>query len=198
MRILLTRHGQSTGNLLKILQGQGDFPLTVQGKDESIKLGEEIRDKFTPIDNIYSSDLPRAKETTEIISTILGINSVTYDMRLREHDCGFLQGEVFKEEYKIEYLDPLFADHDFRIPEGESINEMKQRVNEVFNEIVTKSKEKESILIVTHGGVLSRLLKQILNLLPEKAVFENCCINIIERKTQNNSWQLTYFNNEKL
>lgn len=192
MRILLVRHGQSTGNLQRILQGQGDFPLTAQGKDEANQLGEEIKAKFTPIDRIYSSDLPRAKETTEIISTILGKSNITYDTRLREHDCGFLQGEVFKEEYKTDYLDPLSADHDFRIPEGESINEMKQRIEEVFNETVNNSKEKDSILIITHGGVLSRLLKQILNLLPDNAVFGNCSIFVIERESPNSDWKITF------
>ena len=193
MRILIIRHGESTGNLNRIMQGQGPFPLTEKGKIQAVLAAKEIKDNFDSICCIYSSDLTRAKESTDIIYKILGITKVTFDQRLREHDCGFLEGKVFTEELKKKYLEPGFTDHDFCIPEGESRNEMTKRIKESFEEIVSKTQENSTIMIITHGGVLGRLLKSILNLLPEENTFANCKINLIERKTKKDDWKLVIY-----
>ncbi|MHA1186136.1 MAG: histidine phosphatase family protein [Candidatus Heimdallarchaeota archaeon] len=100
MRILVIRHGQSTGNLNRIFQGQGAFPLTDKGKIQAVLVAKKIKDSFESIDCIYSSDLIRAKESTEIIGNILGRSKVIFDQRLREHDCGVLEGKVFSEELR--------------------------------------------------------------------------------------------------
>ncbi|MHA1125312.1 MAG: histidine phosphatase family protein [Candidatus Heimdallarchaeota archaeon] len=196
MQILLVRHGESTGNLNRIFQGQGAFPLTNKGKIQAVLAAKEIKDNFTSICCIYSSDLVRAKESTEIISNILDIKDITYDQRLREHNCGVLEGKVFSEELKEKYLTPGMKDHDLRIPEGESRNEMNKRIRESFEEIVTKTNKKDTVMIITHGGVLGRLLKTILNLVPEDKNFENCKVNLIERKTKTDNWKLLLCNGE--
>ena len=117
MRILVVRHGQSTGNLNRIFQGQGPFPLTNKGKIQAVLVAKELKDKFDSINCIYSSDLVRAKESTEIVSNILGITEVIFEKRFREHNCGILEGKVFTEELKEKYLVPGNKDHDLRIPD---------------------------------------------------------------------------------
>ena len=199
MRILLIRHGQSTGNLNRILQGQGNYPLTNKGKIQAVLIAKEIKDKFDSIGCIYSSDLLRAKETTEIVSGILGVKDITFDKRLREHDCGFLTGKAFTEELKKKYLDPMRTDNDFRIPEAETLNEMTKRIRDAFEELVNKSKETITILIITHGGTLNHLLKSHLDILPEDHKgFRNCSVNIIERKSEKDEWKLILYDGKKV
>ncbi|MHA1245394.1 MAG: histidine phosphatase family protein [Candidatus Heimdallarchaeota archaeon] len=197
MRILVIRHGQSTGNLNRIFQGQGAFPLTDKGKIQAVLVAKKIKDSFESIDCIYSSDLIRAKESTEIIANILGRSKVIFDQRLREHDCGVLEGKVFSEELREKYLEPSNKDPDLRIPEGESSNEMNKRIKVSFEEIVKKTDENSTIMIITHGGVLGRLLKSILKLLPEGKTFSNCQINLIERKSKTDKWKLSLYNGEE-
>ena len=197
MRILVVRHGESTGNLNRIFQGHGPFSLTDKGKIQAVLVAKKIKDSFESINSIYSSDLVRAKETTEIISNILAISKVTYDQRLREHDCGVLEGKVFSEDLMTKYLDPGNKDPNYRIPEGESSNEMNERIKASFEEIVKKTDENRTIMILTHGGVLGRLLKVILKVLPEDKRFENCSINLLERESKKDEWKLTIYNGQK-
>ena len=132
MHILIVRHGQSTGNLNRIFQGQGPFPLTDKGKIQAVLVAKELKDKYESIDCIYSSDLVRAKESTEIIANILGITEVNFVEGFREHNCGILEGKIFTEELMEKYLAPWNKDHDLRIPEGESRNEMNNRIIIIF------------------------------------------------------------------
>ncbi|MHA1365415.1 MAG: histidine phosphatase family protein [Candidatus Heimdallarchaeota archaeon] len=44
---------------------------------------------------------------------------------------------------------------------------MNKRIKVTFEEIVKKTDENSTIMIITHGGVLGRLLKSILKFLPE-------------------------------
>ena len=57
------------------------------------------------------------------------------------------------------------------------------RVWNGFRNIVKENKEKESILIVTHGGCIRSVIAKILQaseLVFDNLKQENCCINIIE------------------
>ncbi len=111
MHILIVRHGQSTGNLNRIFQGQGPFPLTDKGKIQAVLVAKELKDKYESIDCIYSSDLVRAKESTEIIANILGITEVNFVEGFREHNCGILEGKIFTEIYFDDYsFDQTFPD----------------------------------------------------------------------------------------
>jgi broad specificity phosphatase PhoE len=197
MRILIVRHGESTGNLNKIFQGQGSYPLTEKGKIQAVLVAKELKDKYNSIDCIYSSDLVRAKESAEIIANILGITEVTFVKGFREHNCGILQDKVFSDELIEKYLKPSMEEHSLKIPDGESRNEMVARISTAFDQIVSKTKEKSTILIITHGGVLGRLFKEILNLLPPEKNFENCKINLLERKSKNDDWKLVIYNGQE-
>jgi broad specificity phosphatase PhoE len=62
----LVRHGETDWNKQRIIQGQEDIPLNetgIQQAENAAKLMKSI-----PFDLAYSSDLMRAKRTTEIIA----------------------------------------------------------------------------------------------------------------------------------
>ncbi len=64
-RIYLTRHGQTEWNLQKRMQGHKNSDLTSLGKEQAKALG--LRMKDVELNAIYTSSLPRAMQTAELI-----------------------------------------------------------------------------------------------------------------------------------
>lgn len=89
---------------------------------------------------------------------------------------------------------------DLRITGGESNREMTLRIKEAFYEFITKNKEDSTILLVAHGGTLYNIIVRILNLFPTmmEEWFRNCTKNILERKSQQDLWNITMFNDKKI
>jgi len=65
MRLIITRHGETEGNIKRILAGVDD-PLTSKGKEQAKKVSDRL--KSEKIDAIFSSPITRAKETAKIIA----------------------------------------------------------------------------------------------------------------------------------
>ncbi len=179
MKIFLVRHGETDHNKNRIIMGHLPSPLNDLGRDQASILAKEL--KFKGIQGIYSSDLVRATETAEIISSELDL-PVTYTSNLREHTIGDLDGkgvsEVLDELNSLKEFDDLMIEHN-----GELTKDFMDRVWNGFRDIVKENKEKESILIVTHGGCIRSVIAKILQaseIVFDKLKQENCCINIIE------------------
>jgi len=202
MRFFLVRHGQSEDNVLKRISGQSDVALTTLGKTQARALGEWLLERKVNFDVVYASDLPRAHQTAKIVCKMLGIKEIILDKRLREFNTGILTGRLSKSltEEERELQQAIYLDLSRKIPGGESINDMVQRIREVFFEIVAKQPEDSTILLVAHGGTLYHILIRILHLLPEELDewFGNCQVTVLERKSEKAPWQVTIFNNETI
>ena len=150
---------------------------------------------------VYSSDLKRAAQTAKIICGVLGISDITYDQRLREGEAGNFTGKRFDELTHEEQstFHNLIIDLDSKAHNGESTNEQMERTKEAFFEIVANHPEDSTILLVGHGGTLYHILRNTLNVLPERDEwFGNCKLNIIERQSPENDWTLTVLDNIQL
>ena len=64
-RLLLVRHGETVDNVNRIMQGQTQGRLTLNGIEQARELGRQLRGEH--IDVFLSSDLARAVETLRII-----------------------------------------------------------------------------------------------------------------------------------
>ena len=84
MELYITRHGQTKANVGLYMQGQSPGELTSEGCKQAKLFG--IYYKNIKFDEIYCSDLLRAKKTLEIIlnENINKDNSVIYSENLRE------------------------------------------------------------------------------------------------------------------
>ncbi|MFQ5879528.1 MAG: histidine phosphatase family protein, partial [Dehalococcoidia bacterium] len=71
MRLILVRHGESVGNAERRLQGQGDFPLTELGREQSRRLGRYLAREG--VNAVYGSTIRRAWETAEAVGEALGL-----------------------------------------------------------------------------------------------------------------------------
>jgi probable phosphoglycerate mutase len=155
--ILLIRHGETTWNASRRLQGHIDIPLSPVGERQAAALGRGLIDDA--LDAVFSSDLQRARQTAEAIAGSRGI-PVQIDSALRERCYGAFEGMLRAEvatRYPAAYVAWQTRDIDARFPAGERIaetlREFSQRsVNAIVRAVSAKNYRK--VAIVTHGGVL--------------------------------------------
>lgn len=158
-RLLLVRHGESTWNALRQLQGQADAPLSDRGRRQAARLAALIRD-LAP-SRIVCSDLARTSET----AGILGYASAVRDKRWREIDVG---------EWTAASLDDLRRDRPdafagwragtYTPPGGESWESFCARIGGALEELA--GPPGETVLVITHGGVIRAACALLVGLQP--------------------------------
>lgn len=137
----ILRHGQTEANADGEFRGWGNWPLTPLGRAQAHAAG--LRLKNRGIKRIVSSDLPRAKETAEIVGKHLGL-PVSTDSDLRPLNVKKFTGKD-KKEYWPEFQHYL-DNPDEKIPGGESINEFRSRNQAALKSLLSG----DHTLIVTH------------------------------------------------
>ena len=163
MKLLLVRHGETDWNLARRYQGQSAVPLNQKGIQQAEQLARRLSGE--KIDAIYSSDSPRALETaTQVLNLQEQAPALQKDARWQEICFGAWDGLTYEEveaKWKSEvagwYADPVNSSP----PGGETILQMSKRVQSALNDLKSKHKE-ETVLIVTHGGVIQLLLCMLL------------------------------------
>jgi len=185
-KLFLIRHGETLWNLEGRIQGHLDSPLTALGIAQTKALATRLK-KYT-FAAIYSSDLPRTRQTVQWFSND---QPVIFKACLRERNLGIFQGSLRKD---LEILFPAESSHyqdpDYVIPNGESAHQFRERCVNCLEEIA-KQHRGESILVVTHGGVLSNIFKHTLHLpfdSPRHYALLNTTLNIFS--CQDNHWRL--------
>jgi probable phosphoglycerate mutase len=161
--IVVIRHGETTWNAERRIQGQLDGELSELG----LRQAEALARTFTGevIHALYSSDLGRALKTSEVIGAIIGKRVVT-DRRLRERHHGVFQGltrSEILERYPDEFAMYQSREEDVPIPGGESLRELQRRVVDCLEEIGGNHRGGR-VVVVTHGGVLDSLFRHTVGL----------------------------------
>lgn len=167
-RIITIQHTQSQQHINKMIGSLADWDLTELGIKQADcigkKLAEEIgKDKFI----LYSSDLTRAKHTSELIASHLGIVPI-YTEALREFDLGGAIGHS-KEWARNNRKCGVFPDtvdwaqsvYERPFDNAETKAEVWERVSAFLNQIM--SNDEDDIIIVSHDGTLSILFAIWLN-----------------------------------
>lgn len=179
-QVIIVRHGQTEWNIANIRQGHLDSPLTDEGTAQAKALARRlIRERFSAL---YSSDLGRAMQTAQIISEATGHEIIT-DPRLRERHLGIFQGLIgdeIREKYPEEYKLHRSLGPDYVIPGGESVRQQVARNLSYLNEIAVKHLG-ETIVVITHGGVLSGLFRHTFSIpfeAPRRFEFTNAGLNV--------------------
>lgn len=158
--IYFIRHGETTGDIENLYGGDYDDHLTEKGREESRSLGEKLREKNIQI--FFTSPLIRAQETVDILNQGRDV-PVRIDMQLKERNWfGELTG-MDKDEAKEKFPDlvELLRDRMNTLPSGESYDDFVQRISEALRGICAHE-EYERIAVVSHGGSLRVLFRDIL------------------------------------
>jgi alpha-ribazole phosphatase/probable phosphoglycerate mutase len=148
-RIVLVRHGETEWNRRRRVQGHTDVPLNDEGRRQAHALAAELDGE--EVDAVYSSDLSRARETAEILSTARAVPVVSLP-ELREKHFGTWEGLTDRE-----VLERFPDAHATGWGDGESSDEMAERIVRVVERIV-EAHEGELVLVVTHGGPMRAIL----------------------------------------
>ena len=167
MKLYLVRHGETIENTRKIVMGQRHGRLGKAGKLQAKRLANLF--KKHKFDAIYSSDLRRAADTAKEIAKYHP-HQIIYSKDLREGHFGKLQGKS-RDYLKIVFSDLPGTFMTKKAPGGESPIELKRRVKRFTNHLLKEHKN-DSVLIITHGGVI-RMFLAILKKISAKRVFES-------------------------
>ena len=144
--LIFVRHGQTAMNADgDRIRGWRDVSLDEIGKQEAIETGRNL--KKEDFDGIISSDLIRARQTTEAISKQTGKPILGYTKSLRPWHAGIFAGQ--ESNKVLSKLNYYITHPSEKIPEGESLNDFKERFLTAILEIKKYFKDK-TILIVAH------------------------------------------------
>ena len=178
MKLIMVRHGESDHNVNDLVQGHTPSKLTPKGKFQAKSVANFL--KTENINKIYSSDLTRAKETAEIINESFN-KDLQFFKVLRERSFGDYENGSFEDFHKA-VAESNKKYHQFKPKNGESCEEKGEKMMEFINQI-SKENEKNTVLIVTHGGNILEVLFRGLNLSRENYKEynpRNCAVTILE------------------
>jgi alpha-ribazole phosphatase/probable phosphoglycerate mutase len=160
LRLVFIRHGTSTWNDERRIQGQLDPPLSEKGRDQARKLGARFRD--VEVDGFYSSDLSRARETADAISEQIG-RAPEFLAELREVALGEWEG-LQRAEIVARYPEQWsrWTEHPSWdiVPGGEGTEAFEARVGAAIETLVARHRSGQ-VLVVTHGGVIQVALLRV-------------------------------------
>lgn len=170
LRLLLVRHGETQWNRESRFQGQIDIPLNETGKEQGARAAEFL--KAIPIDFAITSSLSRPKETAQIIlQHHPGVELAEAD-ELVEIGHGLWEGKL-EAEIRAEYDDLLNqwkqAPETVQMPEGENLQQVWDRANAYWAEIIKTHPSPEKVLtglVAAHDAINKVILCAVLGLRP--------------------------------
>lgn len=158
--LYIVRHGETDWNRKKLLQGRKGVGLNSDGIAQTQKAAKFFN--TLDIDAIYSSNLHRAKQTARIIYTKKNLQVKITD-KLQERAYGMFEGmdlEGIQNKHfpELSHLSipefwPQLEEH----PEVESYTQIIERIIPYIQKVAASHK-KQSIILVTHAGILRALL----------------------------------------
>ncbi len=156
--ILLIRHGETSWNAVRRLQGHTDIPLNEEGARQAGALAQALA--AGQVEVLVSSDLQRAMQTAQAVAGQYDGLEVQTDDQLRERCYGVFEGMLYAEieqQYPAEYALWQARDIDAVMPAGEreaeSFRQFYQRSTDGIAEWAQRHPGR-TIAIVAHGGVL--------------------------------------------
>ena len=158
--IYMVRHGESMGNFQGRFLGHTDLDLTERGYKQAELAASYF--KNIDIDKIYSSDLQRAFHTAEAIAKTKNMQ-VTAKKELREIFAGDWEGMPFldiPQKTNPEIWDDWAnnMNGETRPQNGESVNELFERIHGALEEIA-KENDGKKVVVACHGTPIKVMTK---------------------------------------
>jgi alpha-ribazole phosphatase len=160
--LILVRHGETEWNIGNIFRGRSDIELNETGLRQAELLAEYL--SSTKIDAVYSSPLKRALKTAEILASYHNLQ-VNIAPGLTDFNFGKWQGlshQEVKDSYPELYAKWINHPDQVKMPEGESLDDVKKRAMKVVTQVTTK--HEGSVVLVSHRVVNKVLICTLLGL----------------------------------
>lgn len=202
-KVVFWRHGRTEWNAQRRFQGQTDIPLDEVGLEQAsdaARLLVGVRPT-----RIISSDLSRAASTASALAELVNLDVRTFS-GLRETNAGTWEGQT-REALIANHGDELAAwaaGSNLRPGGGETRTEVAQRVINVINDELTTISERETLVVVTHGGSARAAIAMMMELPPEHwaalGVLSNCAWSVLSEKDSQfgPAWRLQEYNAKSL
>jgi broad specificity phosphatase PhoE len=154
--VFLVRHGVTDWHRDQKVLGQRDVALNATGINQAQAVARALGG--VAVGEVLSSPLVRAVQTAEIIAGQYGIE-VARDPRLTDFRVGRWEGMHYEEvsrspEYRRFVADPMSEG----IPGGEDIKQIRERAVAAVEQALEDAPQGESVVIVTHAGIVRVLL----------------------------------------
>jgi broad specificity phosphatase PhoE len=164
-KIYLVRHGESTWNAVRRVQGNhGGVRLSELGRAQAALLGERLRRiDFGPV---YCSSAERAVETARI--ALGDDHEIEFDDDLVEISFGEWEGLLVsevKERYPGRMEEWFVSPSRVEIEGAEPFPEFHERACSAVDRIIGSSEG--DTLIISHGGIICAWLTHILGMSPD-------------------------------
>lgn len=188
-RVIIVRHGQSTYNAQKIIQGRCDESvLTDKGIADAQQVGQTLQ--ALQIDAFYCSPLQRARQTAQTIySRLENPPQLQPTKKLMEIDLPLW------EKLKKDQVTTKFADeyHQWKTEpdqlkmvledgtEHYPVRALYQQAQEFWQDTIAKH-QGQTILIVAHNGINRCLIMSAIGISRDRyhsIQQSNCCLNIL-------------------
>lgn len=147
MRITVVRHGQTTGNINRIVESRAGGTLTEKGVLQAQLVADKLKDKH--FDAVFCSSKQRCADTASHILKFHPENMLFLRDDIWEMDKGIYDGGSWDD-----LPDYIGADTyiNTRLEGGESWQDVKNRVSRFLDEIFESGYSE--VLVVTHDGIL--------------------------------------------
>lgn len=162
--IILIRHGETEWNASETFRGRADIDLNATGLKQAEAVGQYL--SAEKINHIFASPLKRALRTAEAVAR-LQQTGVEPCESLIDFSYGEWEGrplEEVKARWEELYRDWVDTPEQVRMPGGESLNDVKERVMPFVGEAVTQCGEGGKIALVSHRVVLKVIICALLGL----------------------------------
>ncbi|GAB3256534.1 histidine phosphatase family protein [Kineosporia babensis] len=162
LKLLLVRHGETTWNSSRRLQGDTDIPLSDNGRRQARALRETIAGHKP--DALVCSPLSRTRETAALLGHPPSEDDL--DPQWAEANLGEWAGR-YAADIRAEGPEyDAWRAGTFRPPGGEGLNELSERVLLGLKALPPQG----TVLVVTHGGPVRAVLRHLLDLDPTRIV----------------------------
>lgn len=159
-RFVVVRHAEFVG--------ANSSSLSRKGSLQAVALAKALRENN--VTKVYSSE--RSLSTALSIAEEFNLKVGT-DLRLSQWDSGVLKGltraqvqKSLPEVYRKRFVQRI---PDYKVPQGESLNDRYERVASFLEDMIAKHEGGE-IVVVTHGGVIDDVFRMVRSLTPDKMV----------------------------
>ncbi len=196
-QVIFVRHGETVWNTEGRMMGQLNSPLTPKGEQQVLALGSRL--KSHAISALYSSDLGRAMQTAQAIADASQVE-ITQEQGLREIHMGDWQGytraeiaEQFPEQWATYQGEGQYT---YQTPNGESHAQKSKRTVATLNRL-TDQHVGETIVMVSHAGILRAVFEYVLNLPPhnrDRFQRNNAAFNLFSKV--GDDWSLVVYGDQ--
>jgi broad specificity phosphatase PhoE len=159
--ITLLRHGESDGNVTLVIQGQLNYALSPNGREQIGRLAQRWNSEARKFDLIVASSLRRARDSATILSQQLD-TPVELDDIWQERNVGKIQGMSWRQAEASYPMPPHLHPYTPVGETGESQWALWLRAGRAVESLLLRPPGR--YLVVSHGGLLNLVMYAILGI----------------------------------